>query len=196
MIHWSSFFAAFVPVFLAELPDKSMVATLVLTATHRRPLAVWLGVAGAFTVHMTIATLAGGLLHRLPSRVVGAAAVVLFCVGAVVLWRSRGDAAVATDAHAVPTRSFRKVTAVAFGTILIAEMGDLTQLTVAGLAATQPSPFLVFLGGLSAVCTVAVIAVLVGRQLLTRLPIRLLHTGAASVFVLLALWSLERVIRG
>ena len=195
-MQWSSFFAAFVPVFLAELPDKSMVATLVLTGTHRRPLAVWLGVAGAFTIHMSVATLAGGLLHRLPKRGVGVGAVVLFTVGSVVLWRSRGEKVAAALDTAAPTRSFMRVLLLAFGTILVAELGDLTQLTVAGLAATQPSPFLVFLGGLSAVCSVAVLAVLVGRRLLTKLPIRLLHTGAAAVFALLALWSLDRVVRG
>jgi Ca2+/H+ antiporter, TMEM165/GDT1 family len=195
-VQWSSFFAAFVPVFLAELPDKSMVATLVLTGTHRRPLAVWLGVAGAFTIHMSVATLAGGLLQRLPSRGVAAAAVVLFAAGSVVLWRSRGEKAEAALDSAPPTLSFRRVLLLAFGTILVAELGDLTQLTVAGLAATQPSPLLVFLGGLSAVCTVAGLAVLVGRRLLSKLPIRLLHTGAAVVFALLAFWSLDRVIQG
>jgi Ca2+/H+ antiporter, TMEM165/GDT1 family len=195
-VQWSSFFTAFLPVFLAELPDKSMVATLVLTGTHRRPLAVWLGVAGAFTIHMSVATLAGGLLQRLPTRGVAAAAVVLFAAGSVVLWRSRGDKAEAALDTAVPTRSFLRVLLLAFGTILVAELGDLTQLTVAGLAATQPSPFLVFLGGLSAVCTVAGVAVLVGRRLLTKLPIRLLHTGAAIVFALLAAWSLDRVVQG
>ena len=195
-MQWSSFFAAFVPVFLAELPDKSMVATLVLTGTHRRPLAVWLGVAGAFTIHMSVATLAGRLLHRLPTRGVAAAAVLLFAAGSVALWRSRGEKAEAALDNAAPTRSFMRVLLLAFGTILVAELGDLTQLTVAGLAATQPSPFLVFLGGLSAVCSVAVLAVLVGRRLLTKLPIRLLHTGAAAVFALLALWSLDRVVRG
>jgi Ca2+/H+ antiporter, TMEM165/GDT1 family len=195
-VHWSSFLAAFVPVFLAELPDKSMVATLILTGTHRRPLAVWLGVAGAFTVHMTVATLAGGLLQRLPHRLVAGAAVVLFVFGAVMLWRSRNDTAEAALEDQAPSRSFGKVLFLAFGTILVAELGDLTQLTVAGLAATQPSPLLVFLGGLSAVCTVAVLAVLLGRRLLTHLPVRVLHTGASIVFALLAVWSLDRVVRG
>jgi Ca2+/H+ antiporter, TMEM165/GDT1 family len=195
-VHWSSFLAAFVPVFLAELPDKSMVATLILTGTHRRPLAVWLGVAGAFTVHMTVATLAGGLLQRLPERAVAAAAVVLFAFGAATLWRSRNETAEASLEDQAPSRSFGKVLLLAFGTILVAELGDLTQLTVAGLAATQPSPLLVFLGGFSAVCTVAAGAALLGRRLLTHLPVRMLHTGAAVVFALLALWSLKQVVRG
>ena len=45
---------AFITIFLAELPDKTMVATVVLTARFRRPVVVWLGVAGAFTVHVAV----------------------------------------------------------------------------------------------------------------------------------------------
>ena len=196
MIQWSSFFAAFAPVFLAELPDKTMVSTLILTGTHRRPLAVWLGVAGAFTVHAAVATVAGGLLSHLPPRVVALAAALLFAAGSYVLWRGRGDANPADDAPLAPVASFPKVMTLAFGTVLVAEMGDLTQLTIAGLAATRPSPITVFLGGLLALWAVAGLAVFVGRRLLTRLPIHLLHVLAATVFAALALWSAVRALRG
>jgi Ca2+/H+ antiporter, TMEM165/GDT1 family len=193
---WSSFLAAFAPVFLAELPDKTMVATLILTGTHRRPLAVWLGVAGAFTVHATIATLAGGLLSHLPHRAVAAAAALLFGVGASVLWRSRGEAVASADQTTAPLLGFPQVLAMAFGTVLVAEMGDLTQLTIAGLAATQPSPLPVFFGGLLALWSVAGLAVLVGRRLLVHLPVRTLHTVAAAVLAGLAVWSVARAVRG
>jgi putative Ca2+/H+ antiporter (TMEM165/GDT1 family) len=43
--------AAFATVFPAELPDKTMVATIVLVARYRRPGWVWLGAVLAFTVH-------------------------------------------------------------------------------------------------------------------------------------------------
>ena len=46
----TAFAVAFGTVFLAELPDKTMVASLVLTTRFRRPLAVWCGVAGAFVM--------------------------------------------------------------------------------------------------------------------------------------------------
>jgi Ca2+/H+ antiporter, TMEM165/GDT1 family len=194
-VAWSAFFAAFVPVFLAELPDKTMVATLVLTGTHRRGLAVWLGVAGAFTVHTTVATLAGGLLGHLPERWVALAAAVLFGVGAIVLWRSRGSSSAAASVDEAPRKPFAKVAGIAFATVLVAELGDLTQLTVAGLAATQPSPWMVFAGGLLALWSVAGLAVVVGQRLLTRLPIHTVQTVAAFVFASLSLWSLVRAIR-
>jgi len=55
---------AFVLAFLAELPDKSMFASLVL-GTRYRPSWVWAGAADAFAVHMGIAVTAGRLLALL-----------------------------------------------------------------------------------------------------------------------------------
>ena len=49
---------AFLITFLAELPDKSMFASLVL-GTRYRPSWVWAGTAAAFAVHAGIAVTAG-----------------------------------------------------------------------------------------------------------------------------------------
>jgi putative Ca2+/H+ antiporter (TMEM165/GDT1 family) len=46
-------------IFLGELPDKTMFASLLLS-TRGRPVQVWLGAAAAFTVHVAIAVSAGG----------------------------------------------------------------------------------------------------------------------------------------
>jgi Ca2+/H+ antiporter, TMEM165/GDT1 family len=192
----TAFGATFIAVFLAELPDKTAVATLVLTARYRRPLAVWLGVAGAFTVHAAIATLAGGLLSRLPHRVVAVAAAVLFAVGATVLWRSRDEAPVLDADGSVERRPFRAVAGAAFATVIVAEFGDLTQLTIAGLSARSSTPIAVFLGGMIALWAVAGLATTVGQALLRRLPTKALHTGAAVVFALLSVVSVVEAVRG
>ena len=83
-------FALIVPV---ELPDKTFVATLVLS-TRYRPLPVWLGVSAAFAVQCLVAVAAGHLLSRLPERPVQIVAAGLFTVGAVLLIRGarRADA--------------------------------------------------------------------------------------------------------
>ena len=47
--------AVFPVIFLGELPDKTMFASLVM-ATRGRPFAVWLGATAAFAVHVVIAT--------------------------------------------------------------------------------------------------------------------------------------------
>jgi Ca2+/H+ antiporter, TMEM165/GDT1 family len=82
---------AFSMVFPAELPDKSMFATLVLTSRFRRPLVVWCGVAAAFSMHVVVAVTAGSLIHRLPQRLVGGVTALLFAIGAVTLWRESNE---------------------------------------------------------------------------------------------------------
>ena len=47
-------------IFLGELPDKTMFASL-LMATHGRPRQVWLGAAGAFAVHVVLAVTIVGI---------------------------------------------------------------------------------------------------------------------------------------
>ena len=58
----SALLQAFVAILPAELPDKSMFATIVLVTRFHRPLLVWLGVAGAFAIHVVVAVAAGSLL--------------------------------------------------------------------------------------------------------------------------------------
>ena len=73
--------AVFPVIFLGELPDKTMFASLVM-ATRGRPFAVWLGATAAFAVHVFIATTVGVLLlHILPHRVVEVAVALTFLAG-------------------------------------------------------------------------------------------------------------------
>src|SRR5437762_12952652 len=75
---------AFGVIVLVELPDKTLVATLVLS-TRYRPRPVLVGVAAAFAVQCAIAAAAGGLITLLPRRVVEAVVAALFAVGAALL---------------------------------------------------------------------------------------------------------------
>jgi putative Ca2+/H+ antiporter (TMEM165/GDT1 family) len=80
----TSAFAVILPV---ELPDKTFVATLVLS-TKFRPLPVWLGVTAAFGVQCVVAVAAGRVISLLPALPVRLAAALLFAAGAIVLLRS------------------------------------------------------------------------------------------------------------
>jgi putative Ca2+/H+ antiporter (TMEM165/GDT1 family) len=79
--------AVFPVIFLGELPDKTMLASLVLAA-RGRPGATWLGAAAAFTVHVVLATTIGVLAFRLlPPRVLDAATAMVFLAGAMIAAR-------------------------------------------------------------------------------------------------------------
>ena len=184
----------FVAVLPAELPDKTMVATLVLTTRFRRPFAVWCGVAAAFAVHVLLAVLLGKLLSELPSRPVDAAVAVLFGAGAWFLWRSADDPEeeeTVGDAH-----GFGGIAARSFGLILVAEFGDLTQLTTAGMAARTGQALAVAVGALLALWTVAGIGVTAGRQLLRWLPVPTVRRIAAVIFAVLAVVTAVEAVRG
>ncbi|CAB4888276.1 unannotated protein [freshwater metagenome] len=183
--------ATFLAVFPAELPDKSMMATLVLTTRFGRPLPVWCGVAAAFTVQVTLAVLLGGLISELPDRPVNAVVAVLFGVGAVLLWRSADEDQDATEVGVAT--GFFGIAARSFGLIFIAEFGDLTQITTAGMAARTGQPLAVAVGALAALWLVAAFAAVAGQQLLRFLPLRLVRRIAAVIFALLALWTAVEV---
>ncbi len=179
--------ATFLAVFPAELPDKSMMATLVLTTRFGRPLPVWCGVAAAFTVQVALAVLLGGLISALPDRPVNAVVAVLFAVGAVILWRSADEELEVSEVGAAT--SFFGISIRSFGLIFIAEFGDLTQITTAGMAARTGQPLAVAVGALAALWLVAAFAALAGQQLLRYLPLRLVRRIAAGIFAVLALWT-------
>ena len=55
-------FATFVTVFLAELGDKTQLATVAISGTSNRPLAVFLGSSSALVLASLIGAVAGGSL--------------------------------------------------------------------------------------------------------------------------------------
>lgn len=178
---------AYVLVLPVELPDKTFVATLVLS-TRYRALPVWLGVGAAFAVQTLIAVTAGGLLSLLPRAPVLAAAATLFLLGAVLLWRSaaraEADAAVERQHYAgtgPATATGLRAAGASFVVLFLAEWGDLSQLLTAGLAARAEDPVSVFAGAWLALLTVSGTAVLIGGALLRRVRLATIRRVAAVV---------------
>lgn len=195
----------FVVIFAAELPDKTMFASLVL-GTRFRPRYVFAGAAAAFACHVVLAVAVGQAFALLPKRGVDAVVAVLFLVGAALLLFGSEDAAEeegegegksgGDDITAVgTTTSPRKVVATAFSVVLLAEFGDLTQITTANLAARYHSPFAVGIGALLALWAVAAIAVVGGRALLKVVPLVLIRRLAGVLLVGLAIWTAVEAIR-
>lgn len=208
-------------IFLAELPDKTMVASLVLGSRYR-PLYVWTGVAAAFAIHVTVAVAAGSAISLLPGRLVDAVAAVLFVLGAVLVLREGreettdgfepspaealpaptaatvvAEPSSARPASADPSRStFPRVAATSFAVVFVAELGDLTQFSTANLAARFSAPVAVWLGAVLALWTVAGLAIVGGRGLLRVLSVKVITRIAAVAFTALALISLVDAIRG
>jgi putative Ca2+/H+ antiporter (TMEM165/GDT1 family) len=84
----------------------------------------------------------------------------------------------------------------AFGVIIVAELGDLTQILTANLAAHYHQPWSVFLGSAVALVVVMGIGVLGGRALLRVLPLGVIRKIAGAVLAGFAVYSAVQVARG
>jgi Ca2+/H+ antiporter, TMEM165/GDT1 family len=176
--------AVFPIIFIGELPDKTMFASLVL-ATRGRPRSVWLGAAAAFLLHVVIATTIGvGLFALLPHRAVDGLVAGLFLAGAVYAFIESGrDETKLIDRE---TTSHRRVVTTAFVVIFLAEWGDLTQILTANLAAHYHSPLSVGLGAVLALWCVAALAVASGQSLLRVVSISVVRRVTGVVLLVLA----------
>ena len=191
MLDLRIFATVFGVIFLAELPDKTAVAAVVL-ATRHRPMPVFVGTALALVVQSVVAVCAGGVLSLLPARPVHIAAGLLFLVSAVFMWRREEEEEESADA--AHPEGFGPAVWKSFLVVFIAEWGDLTQLGTAALAARYRAPLTVFLSASLALCLVAAIAVFIGNRLSAVLHPRHTQRVAALVFVLLGLGLLCGVI--
>jgi putative Ca2+/H+ antiporter (TMEM165/GDT1 family) len=180
---------AFGVILLVELPDKTLVASLVLS-TRYRPRPVLLGVALAFAVQCVIAGAAGGIITLLPRRAVEAVVALLFAIGAALLIKESLE----TDddvelAEARESAPFLRIVATSFGVLFAAEWGDASQIATAGLVARHRGvahAVATGLGAWLALVTVATIAVLAGRIVVRRVPLHLVHRVAGVLFAAFA----------
>ena len=187
-------------IFVVELPDKTFIATLVLS-TKFRPLLVWIGVGLAFAVQTAVAVVLGKAVGLLPETVVHVGTALMFLVGAVILLRTAGsadeDEAESESEYAAKVSSdaagAAKAVATSFLVLFAAEWGDLSQLLTLSLVAKYDDPVSVFVGAWGALLTVSGLAVIVGRVLLNHVRLSVLHYVGAAVCVLmsaLTIWEL------
>ena len=192
---------AFGAIFVVELPDKTFIATLVMS-TKMRPLFVWIGVALAFLVQTGVAVGLGKAASFLPEQLIHTVAALMFVIGAIILFREARsadeDEAGQEDEYAAKadaTAHGFRVVVTSFLVLFAAEWGDLSQLLTISLVAKYDDPVSVFLGAWGALLAVSGLAVIVGRLLLQRVRLSVLHYVGATVCVLMALltvWEMTR----
>ncbi|MFE9372335.1 TMEM165/GDT1 family protein [Streptomyces sp. NPDC006711] len=180
-------------IFLAELPDKTALAGLML-GTRYKASYVFVGVAAAFAVHVVLAIAAGSVLTLLPHRLLQAIVGVLFLAGAAMLLFKKGEDD--EEVKAPADQSFWKVSGAGFMLILVAEFGDLTQIMTANLAARYDSPLSVGIGAALGLWAVAGLGIVGGRTLMKHVPLRLITKVAACLMLALAGFSLFEAIAG
>jgi putative Ca2+/H+ antiporter (TMEM165/GDT1 family) len=181
---------SFLAVLPAELPDKTVLACLILSSRYR-PGFVFTGAAAAFAAQVVLAVAAGGVISLLPHHVVEALAAAAFAVGALLLWRHSGDDADSDGADEDVGRDgvrdgFWPVAAMSFAVVFLAEFGDLTQFMTVSLAARYHDLLAVGIGATLALWVAAGAAIVVGWRLLKVIPVKWLTRGAAIIMLILA----------
>ena len=80
-----------------------------------------------------------------------------------------------------------------FGLVLLAELGDKTQLAVLALATRTRSPWAVFAGAAAALLVSTALAVLLGGFLTKYLPAsatRIIHYAAGGLLIVVGAWTI------
>lgn len=170
-------------IFIAELGDKSQLMALTF-ATRFKTIPVLIGITVATAIVHAVSVLVGATLGAtIPTRPISIVAAIAF-VG-FGIWTLRGDELTEEDearSAAIPNRN----AIMAVGTVFfLAELGDKTMLATITLA-TQEGLLGTWLGSTLGMVAADALAIVVGRQLGSRLPERAIKIGAAVAFFVFA----------
>ncbi|HEX4301930.1 MAG TPA: TMEM165/GDT1 family protein [Rhizomicrobium sp.] len=181
-------------IFIAELPDKTALAALIL-ATKYKARDVILGTWLAFLVQTIVAVAAGRLLTYLPPTPIHIASGIGFLIFAVLALRRKEDEDESDEARAVAQRaSTRPIWLVSFLVIFAAEWGDLTQLATAALVARGGDPWSIGIGAVLGLWAVTVVAAFAGQRLGKLLKPRLLNIVSGILFGLIGLYIIAAAL--
>lgn len=181
-------------VFIAEFGDKSQL--LILAFATRYPAGpVIAGLVVAAALIQGVSVLVGAAVGAfLPGAVVGTVAGLAFL--GVALWTLRGEDS--DDGDEVP-RAGRLagigLAATVAATFVVGELGDKTMLVTFGLAATQGA-LATWIGSTIGEVAANLVAVVVGRQVGSRLSPRTVRLGSAALFALGGVVILAGVLLG
>ena len=173
-------------VALAEIGDKTQLLAFILAARFKKPAPIILGILAATVVNHGLAGALGAWITAMLSPEVLRWVLGLSFVG-MAIWTL------------IPDKIEEEETLIAkrfgvFGATLItfflAEMGDKTQIATIALAAHYAAPLLVVIGTTLGMLIADVPAVLAGDKLSSKIPMKLMHAIAASIFAILGLATL------
>lgn len=173
-------------VAIAEIGDKTQLLAIVLATRFRKPIPIILGILVATLANHFLAALLGAQAAAFLSAswftyLVAASFIVM---GFWTLIPDKLD-----DDEAPSASRFGAFTATLIAFFLV-EMGDKTQLATIALGARFQDVIPVTAGTTLGMLIANVPAVLLGHELIKRIPLNIVRMIAAGVFILIGCWML------
>jgi len=173
-------------VALAEIGDKTQLLAFLLAARFKKPLPIIAGIFCATVVNHGLAGALGAwITHTLSGETLRWVLGVSF-IG-MAIWTLIPDKIEDEEVQVAKRLGVFGATLITF---FLAEMGDKTQIATVAMAAQFSSPVLVVIGTTLGMLIADVPAVFVGDRFASKIPMRLVHGIAASLFALLGVATL------
>ena len=173
-------------VALAEIGDKTQLLAFILAARFKKPLPIILGILVATVINHGLAGALGAWITSTISP-----EVLRWVLGAsfigMAIWTMIPDKIEEEETHIAQRFGIFGAT---FITFFLAEMGDKTQIATVAMAAHYTEPLMVVIGTTLGMLIADVPAVFAGDKLANKIPMKLVHSIAASVFALLGVLTL------
>jgi len=186
---WTVSAAAYTLVAVAEFGDKSQLVCMTLAARHRHRPVFW-GAVVAFALLNAIAVIFGALAGQwIPEQALAIFVAILFAAFGLRNLLARKE----DDDEIVEENSGQGILLTTFLMIFLAEFGDKTQISVAGLGATEP-PLPVWLGATAALATTTCVGIWAGKTLLAKVPQRAMNRIGGLLFLLFAAFAAYKAV--
>jgi Ca2+/H+ antiporter, TMEM165/GDT1 family len=176
-------------VALAEMGDKTQLLAFILAARFKKPLPIILGILCATMMNHGIAGALGAWVSSVLSPetlrwILGASFI------GMAIWTMIPD-----KIEEEETRTAQKfgVFGATLVTFFLAEMGDKTQIATIALAAHYAAPLMVVAGTTLGMLIADVPAVFIANKFSEKIPMKLVHSIAASIFLVMGLLTLFKI---
>lgn len=173
-------------VALAEIGDKTQLLAFILAARFKKPLPIMLGILVATLINHGLAGLLGAWITATVSPDILRWILGLSFIG-MAIWTMIPDEIEQEETWIAGKFGIFGATLITF---FLAETGDKTQIATITMAAHYGTPFMVVMGTTLGMLIADIPAVFAGEKLATRIPMKLVHSIAATVFALLGVATL------
>jgi putative Ca2+/H+ antiporter (TMEM165/GDT1 family) len=173
-------------VALAEIGDKTQLLAFILAARFKKPLPIILGILAATVINHGLAGALGAWITSEVSPEVLRWVLGTSFIG-MAIWTMIPDK-IEEEETQVAMRF--GVFGATFITFFLAEMGDKTQIATVAMAAHYTAPLMVVIGTTLGMLIADVPAVFAGDKLANKIPMKWVHSLAATVFAALGIATL------